>query len=159
MRLHLVTVGRLKDGPEKALCTRYASRVTELARGQGFGGFDMSELSEGRGRRMEERRREEADAILARLPGGPVIAFDERGLSLSSEAFAQRVGAFRAEGGAALGLVIGGADGLDDAVRTRAGLVVAFGALTLPHQLARVLVLEQIYRAFTILSGHPYHRA
>jgi 23S rRNA (pseudouridine1915-N3)-methyltransferase len=86
------------------------------------------------------------------------VAFDERGRSMTSEDLADRLRAWRDGGAPALACAIGGADGLDPMVRERAALVLSFGALTLPHQLVRVLVLEQLYRGLTILSGHPYHR-
>ena len=159
MRLQLIAVGRLKDGPERALCERYRERSLGLARGLGFSGPDVIELAESRGRRTEERRREEAQAILATAGDGLLIALDERGRSRSSEEFAQGLGQARDSGTSTATLVIGGADGLDESVRERARQVLCFGALTVPHQLVRVLALEQLYRALTILSGHPYHRA
>jgi 23S rRNA (pseudouridine1915-N3)-methyltransferase len=159
MRLAVIAVGRLKDGPERELCERYRERGVALGRTLGLAGPDMLEIPEGRGKRAEERKREEAEAILAKLPAGLVIALDERGKSLDSETFAGRLGAARDAGTPAATLVIGGADGLDEAIRGRAALTLAFGALTIPHQIVRALALEQLYRAMTILAGHPYHRA
>lgn len=159
MRLALVAVGRLKDGPERDLCERYGDRARQLGRTLGLSGPDIVELPEGRGRRPEERKREEAAAILARTAPGLLIALDERGAALTSESFAGRLAAARDAGTAAATLVIGGADGLDGEIRRQAALTLAFGALTLPHQLVRVLALEQLYRAMTIMAGHPYHRA
>ena len=158
MRLALVAIGRLKDGPERELCERYRDRAVALGRTIGLSGPDIAELSEGRGRRPDERKREEADAILAKVQPGLVIALDERGRSLGSEAFAERLAAARDGGTAHATFIIGGADGLSETLRERAELTLAFGALTLPHQIVRALVLEQIYRAMTIISGHPYHR-
>jgi 23S rRNA (pseudouridine1915-N3)-methyltransferase len=159
MRLAVIAVGRLKDGPERELCERYRERASTLGRGLGLTGPDIIEIAESRGRRAEERKREEAAAITAKLSPGLVIALDERGGSLGSNAFAARIGAARDAGTAAVTLVIGGADGLAGELRGAAGLTLAFGALTIPHQLVRVLVLEQLYRTMTILAGHPYHRA
>lgn len=159
MRLAVIAVGRLKDGPERELCERYRERAVALGRTIGFSGPEIAELPESRGRRPEERKREEADAILTKLPPGLIVALDERGRSLGSEAFADRLAAARDAGTAQASFVIGGADGLSETIRERAGLTLAFGALTLPHQIVRALVLEQIYRAMTIVSGHPYHRA
>jgi 23S rRNA (pseudouridine1915-N3)-methyltransferase len=158
MRLSLIAVGRLKDGPERDLCARYAARIADNGRQLGFAGPDIQEIAESRARRPEDRKAEEAGAISARLTAGLVIALDERGTGLSSEAFATRLGKARDSGQAAATMIIGGADGLDEGVRGKASLVLAFGAMTLPHQLVRVLALEQIYRALTILAGHPYHR-
>lgn len=159
MRLVVIAVGRLKAGPERSLVERYEERAVPLARSLGFGTLDLVEIPESRARRDAERKAEEAGAILARLGTGPVVAFDERGAALSSEVVAGRFAAWRDAGEGALHLIVGGADGLDEAVRRRATLTLSFGAMTLPHQLVRVLVLEQLYRAMTILSGHPYHRA
>ena len=159
MRLALIAVGRLKDGPERELVERYRERITGAGRALGFSPLQLVEIPESRARREADRRAEEAAAILDKSASAVLVVFDERGKSLTSEAFAQRLSAWRSEGRAALHLVIGGPDGLDPRVRAAADLVLSFGALTLPHQLVRVLVVEQIYRAMTILAGHPYHRA
>ena len=159
MRLALIAVGRLKDGPERELCERYRERASTLGRGLGLSGPEIIELPESRGRRSDERKRDEAAAIIAKLSPGLVIALDERGKSQDSEVFAARLAAARDAGAACASFVIGGADGLADEIRDAAGLTLAFGALTIPHQLVRVLVLEQLYRTMTILAGHPYHRA
>ena len=159
MRLSIIAIGRLMDGPERDLCARYQERATGLSRSLGFTGPDIVELAESRGRRSEERRNEEARLIAERLPQGLVIALDERGKNLGSEAFAGKIAAARDAGTPAATLLIGGADGLAEELRARAGLVLCFGALTIPHQIVRALALEQLYRAMTIMAGHPYHRA
>lgn len=159
MKLTLVAVGRLKSGPERQLADRYRERAEALGRSLGFSPVDIVEIAEGRGRRDAERRTEEGQAILQRLAPGVTVVLDERGRSLSSEDFAQSIAAWRDEGRAALSCIVGGPDGLDPALRAGAHLVLSFGALTLPHQLVRVLAMEQLYRALTILAGHPYHRA
>lgn len=106
------------------------------------------------------RRAREGEALLAALPdGGRVVALDERGRSEASEAFATRLGRWRDDGVRTVGFIIGGADGLDDAVRKKADLVLSFGAFTWPHMLVRAMLAEQIYRAQSILAGHPYHRS
>jgi len=158
MRLAVIAVGRLKDGPERELCERYRERGVALGRGIGLSGPDIVEITEGRGRRPEERKREEAQAILAKVQPGLIIALDERGRQLGSEAFATRLATARDSGTGHASLIIGGADGLSEEIRDRADITVAFGALTIPHQIVRALVLEQLYRAMTIISGHPYHR-
>ena len=158
MRLAVIAVGRLKDGPERELCERYRERGVALGRGIGLSGPDIVEIAEGRGRRSDERKREEAQAILAKAQAGLIIALDERGRALGSEAFATRLATARDSGTAHASLIIGGADGLSEEIRDRADITLAFGALTIPHQIVRALVLEQLYRAMTIISGHPYHR-
>ncbi|HEX2552731.1 MAG TPA: 23S rRNA (pseudouridine(1915)-N(3))-methyltransferase RlmH [Microvirga sp.] len=159
MRLSVIAVGRLKSGPERELVDRYRGRLEALGRTLGVAGVDFAELPESRARRDADRRAEEAAAILDRAGAATLVAFDERGRSPTSEAFAERLAAWRDGGAGAVACVIGGPDGLDPLVRQRAGLVVSFGALTLPHQIVRVLVAEQLYRALTIIAGHPYHRA
>ncbi len=158
MRLAVIAVGRLKDGPERELCERYRERGVALGRGIGLSGPDIVEITEGRGRRPEERKREEAQAILAKVQPGLIIALDERGRQLGSDAFATRLATARDSGTGHASLIIGGADGLSEEIRDRADITLAFGALTIPHQIVRALVLEQLYRAMTIISGHPYHR-
>jgi 23S rRNA (pseudouridine1915-N3)-methyltransferase len=142
------------------LFERYAKRLAESTRAVGIAGFECREIDEGRARRPEDRQAEEARAIRAALPAGArLILCDERGKSLTSAEFAADVGAARDQGEAAYALVLGGPDGLDLKLRDEADRLVAFGAMTWPHQLARIMVAEQAYRALTILAGHPYHRA
>ncbi len=157
MRLGLVAIGRLKRGPEQDLADRYRTRSDALGRSLGIAALDVAEYPEGRARSAPERLVEEATALLSRAGPGRLVAFDERGTSPTSEEFAATLGRWRDEGASAT-FAIGGPDGLSPAIRDRAALVVSFGRLTIPHGLVRVLVLEQLYRALTILAGHPYHR-
>ena len=87
-----------------------------------------------------------------------IIVLDERGKTLTSEAFARLLGKTRDDGAATAAILVGGPDGLAPAVREAAHHKLSFGAITLPHGLARIVLAEQLYRAATILSGHPYHR-
>ncbi len=160
MKLILGAVGRLKAGSERDLAGRYLERARAATRPLGLSGPEVRELEESRARRPEDRKAEEAKSLLALLaPGAKVIALDERGASITSEKFAQAISKARDDGAPALALLIGGPDGLDETLRARADLTIAFGAMTWPHQLVRVMAAEQIYRAVTILAGHPYHRA
>jgi 23S rRNA (pseudouridine1915-N3)-methyltransferase len=154
----LLAVGRLKSGPERELVERYKQRIEGIGRSLGVAGFDIVELVESRARRDDDRRAEEAEALLEKAGSSVLIVFDERGKSPTSEAFAERIRHWRDEGRPGVACVIGGPDGLDPRVRQRADLVVSFGALTMPHQVVRALVVEQLYRALTIIAGHPYHR-
>ena len=158
MKLAVIAVGRLKDGPERELVERYGERAKAVGRSLGFSSVKLLEVPESRARREADRRAEEGAAILDKTASAVLVAFDERGKVLTSEVFAERLAAWRDEGRAAAHFAIGGPDGLDERVRAAADLVLSFGALTLPHQLVRVLVVEQLYRALTILAGHPYHR-
>ena len=156
----VVAVGRLKSGPERELATRYAERFEALSRGLGLSGPVITELAESQARSATERKAQEAQALLGLIPvEAHAISMDEQGETLSSDAFAQNISTWRDGGRKSLVFVIGGADGLGAAVRERAPKVLSFGKMTMPHQIVRVLLLEQLYRTATILSGHPYHRA
>lgn len=159
MRLIVVAVGRLKDGPERTLCARYAERAAAIGPRLGLSGPDIVELTESRARDARARQEDEAARILEKLGETPFCALDERGGSSDSAGFARMVASRRDSGARALGFALGGPDGLDAAVRARAATTLCFGAMTLPHQLARIVLLEQLYRAMTLLADHPYHRA
>ena len=160
MRLALIAIGRLKAGPERDLFERYFKRIGDIARPLGFKGVSLTELDEGRGPRAADRQGEEAQAILAGVPkGARLILLDERGAALTSAQFAIDIASARDASVSAYVVVIGGADGLAADLRDKANKIVSFGAMTWPHQLARVMAAEQLYRALSILSGHPYHRA
>ncbi len=159
MRVTVIAIGRLKQGPERDLAERYRERFDDLGRKLGFRGLEIHEIPESRARDAATRISEEAAAIAAHFPERyGLIALDERGKSVDSAGFAQHLGRFRDQATDVI-FVIGGADGLSPELRGKAKLVVAFGAATWPHQMVRVMLLEQIYRAATILAGHPYHRA
>jgi 23S rRNA (pseudouridine1915-N3)-methyltransferase len=160
MRIVVIAVGRLKQGPERELAERYRQRFEDLGRKLGFRGIDIREIAESRAREAEARIAEEATAIAAVIPEGSVlVALDEGGRNIDSSAFARQIGQWRDQAVAHTTFVIGGADGLSPELQGKAKLRVAFGAATWPHQMVRVLLLEQLYRAATILAGHPYHRA
>jgi 23S rRNA (pseudouridine1915-N3)-methyltransferase len=159
LRVTLVCIGRVRAGPERDLAERYLDRARAAGRAAGFG-FDVRELDESRARRSDERKAEEAASIKAAVgPGTPVLVFDEAGEPLDSPAFADRLRRTRDRGDDRLALVIGGPDGLSAELRNQALGAIALGRMTWPHQLVRILVAEQLYRAVTILTGHPYHRA
>ncbi len=160
MRLIVAAVGRLKAGPERELAERYRERTSKLTRSLGLHPLDLIEIDESRARRPEDRVAQEAGALAGLMSGDYVrIALDARGQPLTSEALAERLARWRDNGRGAAYFLIGGADGLAAEIRQGAELVLAFGAATWPHQLVRIMLLEQLYRAVTILSGHPYHRA
>ena len=160
MRLVVISIGRLKQGPERELAERYRERFDEIGRKLGFRGLEIHEIPESRARDAATRISEEATAISAAIPDKSVlVALDERGDNIDSTAFARHLGRWRDDSVANTIFVIGGADGLSPDLRRKAELRVAFGAATWPHQMVRVMLLEQVYRAATILAGHPYHRA
>jgi 23S rRNA (pseudouridine1915-N3)-methyltransferase len=160
MRLVVVSIGRLKQGPERELAERYRARFDDIGRKLGFRGIEIHEIPESRARDAVTRIAEEAAAISGAIPEKSIlVALDERGDNLASESFAKHLGRWRDDAVAQTIFAIGGADGLSPDLRRKAKLRIAFGSATWPHQMVRVMLLEQIYRAATILAGHPYHRA
>lgn len=160
MRVLVLAVGRLKQGPDAELCARYCKRAAQAGRPLGLRAVEIVEIRESRAPSADRRILEETIALANLIPDGAVtVVLDERGESLGSAAFAEQIGKWRDSGQAALAFVIGGPDGLAQSLGDKARFRLAFGAATWPHQLVRIMLLEQLYRAVTILSGHPYHRA
>ncbi|PYE88042.1 23S rRNA (pseudouridine(1915)-N(3))-methyltransferase RlmH [Phyllobacterium leguminum] len=160
MRITVFAVGRMKAGPERELADRYFDRFTKAGPSLGLDFSGVAEITESRAATADQRKQEEAARLFEALDGGGarLILLDERGKELSSENFAGHLGRMRDEGQRQLILAIGGPDGHDPRLRARADLVLSLSAMTWPHQIARILIAEQLYRAATILSGHPYHR-
>jgi 23S rRNA (pseudouridine1915-N3)-methyltransferase len=160
MRILIICIGRMKQGAERELAERYGERFADAGRRLGFRAVEVIELAESRAREAAARIAEEAAAIAAAIPDKAVlVSLDERGRSLASSEFADQLARWRDDQAAAVVFVIGGADGLSPELGRKAHLRLAFGAATWPHQMVRVMLLEQLYRAVTILTGHPYHRA
>jgi 23S rRNA (pseudouridine1915-N3)-methyltransferase len=159
MRILIAAVGRLKQGPERELAATYRKRAEQVGRNLGLREIEIVEIRESKAQDVERRRTEESIAIANIIPERAVVAIlDERGENLDSAALAALLQQWRSEDRPAACFIIGGADGLSQSLRERAKLRLAFGAATWPHQLVRVMMLEQLYRAGTILAGHPYHR-
>lgn len=160
MRLILAAVGRLKDGGERDLYARYAERFDAQGRAVSLGPLKLSELPESRAQTSDLRKQDEAERLLKSCADATVHAvLHERGKLLSSEDFAKWLARQRDAGTKTLAFLIGGPDGHGPAALTGAALQLSLGPMTLPHGLARVVLSEQLYRAATILAGHPYHRA
>lgn len=160
MRLLIAAVGRLKAGPERELLDRYVERANAAGRAVSLGPLEISEIVESQDRRPQDRMADEARKLDAAIPRGTRrIVLDSGGRALKSEDFAARLAALRDRGASGVVFLIGGADGLDPTLKSDADLVLSYGAATFPHQIVRILLAEQIYRAITILAGHPYHRA
>jgi len=159
MRMTIAAVGRMKAGPEREMVARYLDRAVGGGKPLALTGFDIIELTESRASSSASRKADEAKALRAVLPEGIVVALDERGKSVSSQAFADQIGRWRDSGRPAVSFVIGGADGLEPGFVAAADLVLSFSPMVWPHQLVRIMLAEQLYRTTTILSGHPYHRA
>ena len=159
MRLLIAAVGRLKQGPERELAASYRKRAEMAGRQLGLRDFEIIEIRESRAQDAERRRIEESIALASVIPDGAiVVVLDQHGENIDSAQLAGLLREWRAEDRAAVCLVIGGADGLAPSLVARAKLRLAFGGATWPHQLVRIMLLEQLYRAGTILAGHPYHR-
>ncbi|QCI96722.1 23S rRNA (pseudouridine(1915)-N(3))-methyltransferase RlmH [Agrobacterium larrymoorei] len=159
MRISIFAVGRLKSGPEKDLASRYLDRFAKAGPAIGLEFAKMIEVQESRASNADTRKREEAAILEKHLAdGAALILLDERGKALDSPAFADLFGTMRDNGKRDVVITIGGADGLDPALYEKAIATLCLGKLTWPHQIVRILIAEQLYRAVTILSGHPYHR-
>lgn len=160
MRLAVAAVGRTRaPQPEQMLCDLYRERADGLAARLGFSRLDFLIVEVSRAATPDARRREEASRLSRRLPGqAHRIALDEGGRARSSEDFAAHLARLRDRGCRDLVFLIGGPDGLSPGLLESADERLAFGPQTWPHLLVRAMLAEQIYRAFTILSGHPYHR-
>jgi 23S rRNA (pseudouridine1915-N3)-methyltransferase len=152
MRILLAAVGRARTGVERRLYEHYAARLAWPLR--------LKEIELGRTLPPAQQKLKEGELLLAAVPGGAkVVALDAGGELLTSEALASRLGRWRDDGVGELACLIGGSEGLAEAVLARADLVLALGRVTWPHLLVRGLLAEQLYRAQQILAGHPYHRA
>lgn len=155
MRVHLCVVGRLRAGPEKTLIDDYLTRFDRSGRALGLGPATVVEVEDKKGGGMAA----EADLLRRALPSGAVLCcMDERGSTMTSPQFADTLARWRDQGRSDLALVIGGADGIDPALRAEADQLLSFGSMVWPHMLARVMLSEQLYRAASILAGAPYHR-
>ena len=154
MKIKLAVVGRLRGGPEAELVADYLDRFEKTGRNMGLGPVSVAELEAKKGG-MEA----EAELLEKAVKGAnPVCVLDERGKVMRSPDFAALLGGWRDQGRAEAAFVIGGADGIDPALRARADMALSFGKMVWPHMLARVMLAEQLYRAATILGGGPYHR-
>jgi len=152
MRVTICAVGRAKGSPAAEICQTYLKRLPWTV--------DIREVEVRKNLSGEKLSLAEADMLRGAMPGRAIlVAMDGKGKTLSSEAFAQRLGRWRDDGIADLAFVIGGADGLHPSLIGEADLSLSLGAMTWPHMLARAMLMEQLYRAHTILAGHPYHRA
>jgi len=159
MRISLIAVGRLKDSAERGLADRYIDRFEKLGRQLGLGPLDEVELGESRAQTAPARRDDEAVAMLGRVSArARIVALDAGGKQMTSEDFAALLASWRDDAVPAAAFLIGGPDGHGPAVAGAADLTLSLGRMTLPHGLARVVLAEQLYRAATILAGHPYHR-
>ncbi|WP_213684856.1 23S rRNA (pseudouridine(1915)-N(3))-methyltransferase RlmH [Roseicyclus sp.] len=156
MRVHLCAVGRLRAGPEQALIDDYLTRFDRTGRMLGLTSGGVTEVEDRKGGGMQA----EAELLRRAIPRSATLwVMDERGVQMTSPQFADQLGALRDAGQGDLAICIGGADGLAPDFRAEAAMAISFGAMVWPHMLVRVMLAEQLYRAASILSGGPYHRA
>lgn len=155
MRVHICAVGRLRKGPERELIDDYTKRFDRTGRALGLGPLSFHEVEDKKGGGMIA----EAALLERTIPSGArICVLDERGKVMPSPEFAEFLANWRDQGAQNAAFVIGGADGIDPALRSKADFALSFGAMVWPHMLARVMLTEQLYRAASILSGSPYHR-
>ena len=160
MRLLIAAVGKLKQGPERDLFAHDLGRAEAAGRKLHLSPLDSIEIAEAKGSTPQARMEAEAEALLAkRPPYYKLVCLDPGGTELTSEAFAGLLMKYRDGGVGGVAFLVGGADGLGLTALFKADLALSLGKMTLPHGLARIVLAEQIYRAATILAGHPYHRA
>jgi 23S rRNA (pseudouridine1915-N3)-methyltransferase len=150
MRIVIAAIGKLRKGPEQELFDTYVKRLPWSVTVK-----DFAESGAG-----QDRRDREGERLLKAVPSGAtIVALDEHGTALDSVGFADRLKGWRDGGIGDVAFLIGGADGHSEEVRKKADLLLSFGPMTWPHLMVRGMLAEQLYRASTILSGHPYHRA
>jgi 23S rRNA (pseudouridine1915-N3)-methyltransferase len=160
MRLLIAAIGRLKAGPERELAERFRERTEKSGRGIGIRTVEIVEIRESSAPQAERRMLEESVALANLIPDGAVtVILDEKGDNLDSATLAADLRTWCDTSRPVVVFAIGGPDGLAPQIKKRANIVLAFGRATWPHQLVRIMLLEQLYRATTILAGHPYHRA
>lgn len=159
MKISLLVIGRLKSGPETELFQKYFDRAKKSGAQIGLDFGKIIEFAESRQESADLRKKEEAEKILAATPpASTLICLDERGDNISSQKFSHSIMSMRDDGVPELCFVIGGPDGLSAELRHKAKRNIAFGKLTYPHMIMRMLLVEQLYRSITIATGHPYHR-
>lgn len=151
MNISVIAIGKFGRDPENQIVERYLKRLPWKA--------SLIEVAEKRPIKGDERRAREAEQLRGKVPKGAfLVALDETGKELSSKALAGKVDEWRNRGVKTLAFIIGGADGLDPQIRQDADMVLSLSRMTWPHAMVRAMLAEQLYRASSILDGHPYHR-
>lgn len=151
MRIRILCIGRMKDGPERELVDDYIQRAQKTGKSLGYRAVEEIELN-------SSSKDDEGQRLLAKHAGGILIRLDERGEAWTSQDLSRRLARWRDAGEDAVSFVIGGADGTSPAIAAAARHTISFGVQTWPHKLVRVLIAEQVYRALSIEAGSPYHR-
>lgn len=159
MQIFIGAIGRLKKSDELNLCNKFETRIQNAGAQLGFTKFQHLDFDEDKNSSVQIRKTEEAKKLLNAVPKGAlIIALDEHGKHFTSPEFSQKIANYRDDGYPAIAFLLGGPDGHGQDVLNQADLKLSLSKMTWPHQLARALLFEQIYRAITIMNGHPYHR-
>lgn len=159
MKLKISAIGKLKSGPEQELFSRYLKRAQAFGGQLGFPSIIHQEYPESRNTSVQIRKQQECELLFPiENKNTALMVFDENGKDFTSTRFANLLAHQRDQGNKELIMTLGGPDGLDQKLLNNAKYSVRFGPMTWPHQIARILLVEQLYRAMTILAGHPYHR-
>ncbi len=158
MKISILAVGRLKSGAEQTQFNRYFDLFNAAARGLKMPPMTVAEIGEGRSDFVAERKEAEAQELLKKVGGSRLVALDEQGQTLTSYEFTAMMSRLRDEA-LDVAFAIGGPDGHGEAIKKAAHFQLSLGRMTLPHGLVRIVLAEQLYRAMTIMQGHPYHRA
>jgi len=160
MKILIAAIGKKRGGPEQALIDDYLDRAGGFGRRVGISGVSLYETDAPKSLSGDALKKREGELLLKAVPdGAKVVLLDETGDAIDSEDFAALIASWRDAGVNDLAFLVGGADGHGEQTRTRADKTLSMGKMTWPHMLARAMLAEQIYRAMTILSGHPYHRS
>ncbi len=157
MKISILAVGRLKSGAEQTQFNRYYDLFNAAARNLRITPLNVVEIGESRAATPEERKEDEAQELLSKLGGHRLVVLDEKGQELSSYEFTAMFSRLRDEA-LDVAFAIGGPDGHGEALKSVAHFQLSLGRMTLPHGLVRIVLAEQLYRALTIMQGHPYHR-
>ena len=159
MRIHIGTIGKLKKGAEKVLSEEYFDRLKKTGPAAGITGIEIREYPESQAATASLRKADEAARLLSGCPDGAIIiALDEHGKSPDSKSFAKILEKLKDAGNRHIAIFIGGPDGHDATILSKATHKFAFGSMTWPHRLVRIMLAEQLYRSVTIMLNHPYHR-
>jgi 23S rRNA (pseudouridine1915-N3)-methyltransferase len=153
MRITILSIGKFENSPHKAVFENYFKRLKWKV--------DLKELELKNSQNMSSDKLKEGEGALiakALRAQSKLILLDEKGRQFSSRNFAKLISDFGVEGFSDLTFVIGGADGLSQELLNKNHLIISFGLMTLPHLMVRSVLIEQLYRAQTIIAGHPYHR-
>lgn len=147
----ILCIGNVTKGAEYDVCQRYITRCKTP--------ITITQVEHKKSQSEKHQKNAEADLLLRHLSDNtPLIALDERGETIPSSDFAQKIESYHIQGAPHIAFAIGGAFGLSQRIRERADFVLSFGKLTLPHMMVRAILCEQLYRVQTILDGHPYHK-